>query len=56
MCVCVYAASVPRIKARRCFKVETMCNFNEEEEEEEDKPIKVSPQISNDLYPLQAGN
>ncbi|CAH8313443.1 unnamed protein product [Eruca vesicaria subsp. sativa] len=37
---CAPSPSVPRIKARRCFKVETMCNFNEEEEEEEDKPIK----------------
>ncbi|KAL0865642.1 hypothetical protein Bca101_044760 [Brassica carinata] len=36
---CAPSPSVPRIKARRCFKVETMCNFNEEEEEE-DKPIK----------------
>ncbi|KAF8111729.1 hypothetical protein N665_0073s0085 [Sinapis alba] len=35
---CAPSPSVPRIKARRCFKVETMCNFNEEEEE--DKPIK----------------
>ncbi|KAF3524196.1 hypothetical protein F2Q69_00048388 [Brassica cretica] len=23
-------SSVPRIKARRCFKVETVCDFNEE--------------------------
>ncbi|KAF2549105.1 hypothetical protein F2Q70_00019298, partial [Brassica cretica] len=37
---CAPSPSVPRIKARRCFKVETMCNFNEEEEEEEDKRIK----------------
>ncbi|KAF2555601.1 hypothetical protein F2Q68_00012807 [Brassica cretica] len=36
---CAPSPSVPRIKARRCFKVETMCNFNEEEEEE-DKRIK----------------
>ncbi|CAF1923604.1 hypothetical protein Bca4012_069652 [Brassica carinata] len=35
---CAPSPSVPRIKARRCFKVETMCNFNEEEEE--DKRIK----------------
>ncbi|CAG7909000.1 unnamed protein product [Brassica rapa] len=35
---CAPSPSVPRIKGRRCFKVETMCNFNEEEEE--DKPIK----------------
>ncbi|CAF2309973.1 unnamed protein product [Brassica napus] len=36
---CAPSPSVPRIKARRCFKVETMCNFNEEADEE-DKPIK----------------
>ncbi|KAJ0245167.1 Protein TPX2 [Hirschfeldia incana] len=36
---CAPSPSVPRIKARRCFKVETMCSFNEEEEEE-DKSIK----------------
>ncbi|EOA36809.1 hypothetical protein CARUB_v10008388mg [Capsella rubella] len=35
---CAPSPSVPRIKARRSFKVETMCNFNEEEEEE--KPLK----------------
>ncbi|VVA89863.1 unnamed protein product [Arabis nemorensis] len=34
---CAPSPSVPRIKARRSFKVETMCNFNEEEEE---KPLK----------------
>uniref|UniRef100_A0A1J3FXB3 Protein TPX2 n=1 Tax=Noccaea caerulescens TaxID=107243 RepID=A0A1J3FXB3_NOCCA len=40
---CAPSPSVPRIKARRSFKVETMCNFNEEEEEEEEeeeKPLK----------------
>ncbi|KAF8111578.1 hypothetical protein N665_0074s0105 [Sinapis alba] len=31
---CAPSPSVPRIKARRSFKVEAMCNFNEEEEEE----------------------
>ncbi|CAF2052228.1 hypothetical protein HID58_036977 [Brassica napus] len=41
---CAPSPSVPRIKARRSFKVETMCNFNEEEEEEEEaKKEDVSP-------------
>ncbi|KAF2590339.1 hypothetical protein F2Q70_00042161 [Brassica cretica] len=42
---CAPSPSVPRIKARRSFKVEAMCNFNEdaEEEEEEAKKEDVSP-------------
>ncbi|CAG7867621.1 unnamed protein product, partial [Brassica rapa] len=40
---CAPSPSVPRIKARRSFKVETMCNFNEEEAKKEDvSPIKPS--------------
>ncbi|KAG2260402.1 hypothetical protein Bca52824_079696 [Brassica carinata] len=35
---CAPSPSVPRIKARRSFKVEAMCSFNEEEEEV--KPTK----------------
>ncbi|KFK42722.1 targeting protein for xklp2 [Arabis alpina] len=37
---CAPSPSVPRIKARRSFKVETMCNFNEEDEQEEEKSLK----------------
>ncbi|CAA7035164.1 unnamed protein product [Microthlaspi erraticum] len=53
---CAPSPSVPRIKARRSFKVETMCNFNEEEEEE--KPHKdkepsepIAPTISSQPEP-----
>ncbi|CAH8336790.1 unnamed protein product [Eruca vesicaria subsp. sativa] len=34
---CAPSPSVPRIKARRSFKVEAMCSFDEEEEEEEEE-------------------
>ncbi|CAN8311148.1 unnamed protein product [Cochlearia groenlandica] len=40
---CAPSPSVPRIKARRSFKVETMCNFNEEEEDKESsEPIDAT--------------
>ncbi|XP_010475004.1 PREDICTED: protein TPX2-like [Camelina sativa] len=42
---CAPSPSVPKIKARRSFKVETMCNFNEEDEEiplKEKEPVAAT--------------
>ncbi|XP_010482506.1 PREDICTED: protein TPX2-like [Camelina sativa] len=40
---CAPSPSVPKIKARRSFKVETMCNFNEEDEE---IPLKAKEPVA----------
>jgi targeting protein for Xklp2 len=54
---CAPSPSVPRIKARRSFKVEAMCNFNEAEEEtlKDKEPLEpVVPIVSLQSQPSQA--
>ncbi|CAH8251063.1 unnamed protein product [Arabidopsis lyrata] len=55
---CAPSPSVPRIKARRSFKVEAMCNFNEDEEEiplKDNEPLEpVAAIVSSQSEPSEA--